>query len=298
MEHTPAADEAPRLAFPKAPVLITVLAVLTPCTASAESRYEAQSKSLDRISACIEKPGAPSWAGMYSMPHDEHGKEMQLSLCTDGFDTGSMHPNPNKGWDPSFGSVQQLAKDRFLLRSIDRSRERYLRLVRWDRCTYAVYEDEMLGFINFANGSWDLSGDIPSKCIETKEERRKGLRGAPELPPQWRGFLLKDEVVATVTSVTAYRPFEHDRSYFIKISAGKKAGLRPGFGISLFCGDDVEDEHFILEWAGENESEAQLVQYNYSEPFEEQCVPKVGQKASSRMPDNVGKKKTRNPSIP
>lgn len=268
-----------------------LLAILTACPASAESRFEAQGKSLERISACIAKPNAPSWAGFYSEQLDEHGKGMQLSLCTDGFDTGSSHPDPNKRWDPSFGSVERLAKDRFRLRSIDRSRERYLRLVRWDRCTFAVYEDEMLDFINMSNGSWGEGGAVPSKCVETKKERYTDLKGSPILPPEWRDFQLKNEVVATVTAVTAYRPFEHDRSYGIKISAGKRSGLRSGFGMWLFCGDDVEDAQFILEWAAEDESEAVIVQYNHSKPFTDQCVPAVGQKVSSRIPENAWKKK-------
>lgn len=270
-----------------------LLLVLTALPASAEGRYEAQRILFERISACIAKPTAPSWAGHYSEQLDEHGKGMKLDLCTNGFNTGSMHPDPNKGWDPSFGSVEQLSEDRFRLRSVDRSRERYLRLVRWDRCTYAVYEDEMLDFINMANGSWGGGGAIPSKCVETKADRRKDLKGYPALPPEWRDFQLKNEVVATVAAVTAFRPFEHDRSYLIKISAGRKAGLRPGFGMWLFCGDDVEDGQFVLEWTADNESEAVIVQHDHGKPFKAQCVPAVGQKVSSRIPENAWEKKIR-----
>jgi hypothetical protein len=267
-----------------------LLALIAAGSASAETHGEAQGASLDRITACIERPDAPAWAGSYSARFDEHGRDEQLELCTDGFDFRSMHEREN-GWDPSFGTVERLADDRFLLRSVDRSRERLLRLIHWDRCTFAVFEDQMLDFINKANGSWTGAVEqIPSRCVETKAERYKRLKGYPDLPPQWRDFQLKQEIVAAVTSVEAYRPVDNERVYYLKISAGRKAGLRPGFGIWLFCADGVDDAQFSLTWSAENESEAKLVQYDPAKKFDGKCVPKVGQKVSSRIPKHAWEK--------
>ena len=241
-----------------------------------------------QIMDCIEKPGAPSWAGHYFVP-DEHGRELQIHLCTNGYDNQSMHERED-GWDPSFGSVEPLAKDRFLLTSVDRSRQRYLRLMRWDRCTYAVYEDQMIEFINMANGSWG-GGDFPRKCVETKAQRYEDLNGYPELPPQWRDFQLKNEVVASVTSVEAYPPVENKREYRITISAGRTAGLRPGFGMWLFCSDEFNDAQFVVDWTSKDESEAIVAQYDPAKTFDGDCVPKAGQKVSSRIPKNAWGKK-------
>lgn len=259
-------------------VLFAILAVLP---AAANDYTDIGVAKLHRIEACIEKPAAPKWAGDYFDYIDEHGMhDTRLHLCTDGYVHNSVGINDNV-WESSYGTVEQLAKDRLRLRSAVLKRERVIRLITWGDCVYAVYEEKMPDFVKVSNrGS---GGSFLSRCGEEKKRKGSGKNEFPVIPPQWRGLQSTSTIQAVIVSVGPIEESGNTRTIPVKISAGTKHGLRAGQLMTLCCSERALDEDIEILRADEAESEGKVVQYNTVHAFAAHCQPAVGQRASSRI---------------
>jgi hypothetical protein len=157
-------------------------------------------------------------------------------------------------------------------------------LVRWGERRYLVPAKRVIGFCNEVNqGSEPRTEAVPSFYLLRTGDEKKKVRGLPELPAEYRDYLLLKPVEATVIAVGAFttRPSSGDWKYKdtqVTLDAGAKQGLKARMELVVIGPGDVWASTRITK-VQENRADAIVTQWGEEEPG-----PKLGWRLSTRAP--------------
>jgi hypothetical protein len=158
---------------------------------------------------------------------------------------------------------------------------------------YLVPADGMVGFCNEVNdGSEPASGRSGSYLLRRGDEKLK-VTGMPDVPREYRPYLLKEPITAEITAVGRYRTHPGlagttFRETTVTVNAGKRNGLLPGMELVVTSPDMVE--RVKITKVSEEAAEGTVTQSGDTDR-----APKVGWKLSTWAPwhtkrDNQPKK--------
>ena len=72
--------------------------------------------------------------------------------------------------------------------------------VRWGARLYLIEKGNLLDFCNDINAGTEPRKDIHGRCYIREGDEKKQTSGYPELPQEWRGFMLQKPVHGSVPS--------------------------------------------------------------------------------------------------
>ena len=106
-------------------------------------------------------------------------------------------------------------------------------LIRWGERRYLVAADDVVGFCNQVNQGREPRANVHGATFMRSGDERKKVEGLPELPEQYRDYLLKAPVTASVVEIgqTASRPSVIDDKFYdtqVTLDAGSDQGLKVG----------------------------------------------------------------------
>lgn len=246
-------------------------------------------KIRSRLEAAALLPGAPAWAGTYEGDGGNHGPDEVLTLGTDGYyRRGSPlyaawgEADPSEDW----GTVEQGNDGVLILRSGGWGPPKILRLIPWDDRVYAILDEEKLEFLNAVNARLEpkhrgFVGQKPCKWggKRTPSNYRLVAKGAPQVPENWRPFLLERPVEAIITKVGPIRYVDGRRRITVEVDAGRLSGLVAE--AQLYVRNFDGSTQIILSEVGQTSSSGEAWQVDGGQSFESQRLPWVGQKAFS-----------------
>lgn len=91
--------------------------------------------------------------------------------------------------------------------------------IQWGARRYLVEEAEMMKFVNAVNLAWEPRKTITGGYLLRRDDWSRPATGLPEIPAEWRKYLLRTPISATVTSVTGGAG---------EINVGRRKGILPG----------------------------------------------------------------------
>lgn len=92
--------------------------------------------------------------------------------------------------------------------------------VKWGNRLYLIPEDEVIKFCNEINQGREPRDDVNGLFYLRRGDEKKPVIGFPDLPRQWRDYLLKEPIDGQVVSV--------EKGKVAVVSIGKKHGIRAG----------------------------------------------------------------------
>jgi hypothetical protein len=236
------------------------------------------------ILAEVKDLDADDWAGDY-YAGDGLGANLSLCLAPRAGFVFEWHGCLGL-YDRNYGAV--VSKDgRIRLQfTFKNTREGYQGIaaelvpVRWEARRYLVPADDVIGFCNYVNhGSEPRTIAHGFYLLRRGDETRK-VAGWPELPPEYRDYLLSKPVEATVLAVgpSTTRPSIAGGNYKdtqLTLDAGKQQGLKAGMTLVVTQPDDRFESVRIRE-VEDHRAEAIMTQFG-----EEAPSPKVGWRLST-----------------
>ena len=162
--------------------------------------------------------------------------------------------------------------------------------IAWGSRRYLIPADDLVGFCNDINaGSEPRMQDHSSYLLRRGDETKK-VTGFPQVPDEYRQYLLEKPIEATIVSVGGHttRPSIVDWKFKdtpVTIDAGRKHGLRVGMELIIKKPRGGSKRVRITKVA-EASSEAVMTQIG-----EEKPGPQIGWRLSTQSPWNVERKK-------
>ena len=158
--------------------------------------------------------------------------------------------------------------------------------ISWESREYLVAADDIVGFCNDINEGREPRNEIYGSYLLRQGDEKKEVKGLPEVPEQYRQYLLAKPVKATIVSVGAYttRPSVADWKFKdtpVTIDAGMKQGLLVGMELLVTQPENIVESVKITK-VEDARAEAVMVQAGEEEPG-----PKAGWRLSTRAPWNV-----------
>lgn len=101
-------------------------------------------------------------------------------------------------------------------------------LIRWGARRYLVEEREMMSFVNDVNQAIEPRKTILGSYLLKRDDWGRPATGLPEIPAEWRKYLLRQPIAATVTNVTDGTG---------EINVGRRNGLLPGLELLSYSRD-------------------------------------------------------------
>ena len=154
-------------------------------------------------------------------------------------------------------------------------------VVRWGERRYLVPSDDIVGFCSWVNMGWEPRTDMHGPYFLRRGDEAKPVSGAPEVPSEYREYLLPAPVDAIVSAVgeRGLAPSSLNwrcRVFPLVVEAGAKQGLKVGMELVV-----IEPESFcqlvrITRVEGDR-SEAVLPDFSFGNP-----APRVGWRLSTR----------------
>jgi hypothetical protein len=162
--------------------------------------------------------------------------------------------------------------------------EREYIAVRWGRRHYLITPDEMIRFSNAVNAGLEpCFGFDCGGFLLKQEDKNKKVRGKPDIPAEYRLYLLQKPVKAQIQSVIESRierskimPEHQDRVTNITLDVGGNKGIKPGMELYVYNPTTFFEKATITK-VEEQSSEAEIVQFGL-----EGEAPSIGWKLSTR----------------
>ncbi len=227
------------------------------------------------------------WAGEYYYG-DKHGLNVTLTLAPEnGFTIVFESSTSLFGQD--FGTVignddrlklsfvlNAPAKDnntRFAKQEFDRYKSESVR-VPWGERTYLVPADEIIDFCNAVNArteprQWSYGGFF------LRGDEEKETTGKPDVPEEFKAYLLDEPVDAEVVAVSDIQPEYCTYLATVVLNKGKKDGLLPGMEVGVLKPKSVYG-HMKLTRVEETRSEGRYRYGRFPGEIREKPTPEIG----------------------
>jgi len=140
-----------------------------------------------------------------------------------------------------------------------------LLIVRWDDRLYLVPESDGPLFAAYVTRGWEPRSDAHGWFLLRELDWQKPTGGVPELPAEWRTWLLRTRVEARVSRVLARHRAE--------INAGSKRGVQPGLLLNLVSRKYGPSDVRVLAVRGD----VSIIENDYGDPPME-----IGRRVTSR----------------
>jgi hypothetical protein len=155
--------------------------------------------------------------------------------------------------------------------------------VSWGPRHYLIPADDLVGFCNNVNEGREPRNDSHGFYLLREGDENKSVSGFPNVPEEYRQYLLAKPIEATIIAVGQYttRPSVVDWKFKdtpVTIDAGTRQGLHVGTELVVTEPQDVVESVRVTK-ADESRSEAVMVQAGEQEPG-----PKVGWRLSTQAP--------------
>lgn len=240
----------------------------------------------EEIRAEIQKLGAHDWAGEYYMG-DGLGVNTSLVVAPAAGYVFEWHGCLGL-YDRNYGAVTWKEGRLALSFTFPNIRKGFRGIapelvpIKWGTRRYLISSDAVIGFCNEVNQGGEPRNEVHGQFLLRKGDEKEKVKGFPELPEQYRPFLLLKPVEARITAVGPYitRPSIVDWKFKdtpVTLDAEAKKGLRVGMELVVTQPDEVES--VTLTKAEEDHSEGLMTQAGEEEPG-----PKVGWRLSTQAP--------------
>jgi len=158
--------------------------------------------------------------------------------------------------------------------SYDAIKKRFYR-VRWVNRHYLIPGEDMIQFCNAVNSG----SKYGINYLVRREDREKPVFGLPDVPEQFRSYLLEEPIECRITQIESQTTAGDDsKTFFCQIDAGRNAGLTPDVNLYLSA-EDSYGWYVVLEDVLAESSQVRINK-SWSPPVD--YVPKVGDLLSSR----------------
>jgi hypothetical protein len=280
-------------------ILAASLGVTAPAVCEEKGKYssaaeKAADERRERILAEVKKLGAHDWAGEY-YEGNGHGSNMNLTVAPEAGYVIECYATLGT-YDRNYGPVTMRDGRLRLSFTFENRRDGFhgiapeFVLVPWGSRRYLVPADDIVGFCNRVNQGREPRSEVCGSYLLRDGDEKKEVAGGPELPREFRDYLLARPVEATIVSIgkTTIRPSVTSWDFKdtqVTLSAGDKQCLKVGMELI------VTEPRAIPQWVTltkvESErSEGVLTRYLPDEP-----APKTGWKLSTRAPWHAEKRK-------
>jgi hypothetical protein len=158
--------------------------------------------------------------------------------------------------------------------------------ISWASRHYFIPADDLIGFCNDVNQGREPRDHSHGAYLLRQGDEKKAASGFPNVPEEYRQYLLAKPIEATIISVGQYttRPSVVEWKFKdtpVTIDAGTRQGLHVGMELVVTEPRDRVESIRITK-ADETRSEAVMVQTGEEEPG-----PKVGWRLSTQAPWNI-----------
>ncbi len=259
------------------PILISIFIATSVVAADNERRKrsdtaEKETKArTEQIQAEIKKLGTHDWAGDY-YAGDGTGANRLLRLAPKSGYTFEWHGCVGV-YDRNYGAVDstdhRLRLSFTFINNRDMIEPEFV-VVRWGPRRYLVPADDLIGFCNYVNQGFEpRTGKHGFYFLRRGDEKLK-VDGEPDLPPDFRNFLLSKPVEASVVAVGP-ATIKHGRTKLkfretqLTLDVGKKHGLRVGMELILLHPHIFER----VEIRKVEDDRAEAIQFGDNEPTPE-----------------------------
>jgi hypothetical protein len=159
--------------------------------------------------------------------------------------------------------------------------------VSWESRHYLVPANDVVGFCNAVNHGLEPRAVAYGSYLLRRGDEKNEATGVPNVPEQYRAYLLARPIEAVITAVGHYttRPsittskFKHTP---VTLNAGSKSGLLVGMELVVTKPETIV-ESVLLTIVSTDQAEGIMVQAGEREPG-----PKVGWRLSTRSPWSLG----------
>lgn len=241
----------------------------------------------DRIKAELEALGNHEWAGNYYLG-DGLGVNISLTLGPKSGFVFDWHGCLGL-YDRNFGRVREEDGRIELACEFENGRKgirpiaEELIPVRWGSRRYLIAADEMVKFCNAINAGSEPRHGGHGSFLLRRGDSEKEVGGQPEVPGEFRRYLLEKPIEATVRMIGAVQTHARDRGYTYRtvtmlLTVGKRDGVLPGMKFYLDVpAKTAKTAKVTVVREEESEAEARLIM-SYTKP------PVAGAKASTAAP--------------
>lgn len=279
--------KSPKLAIGIGLLFVTAFGLLATKTGKQSPEAEkAASAQRERIRAELRGLSQQKWAGEY-YEGDGLGINITLIMAAEAGFMFEWHGCLGL-YDRNYGSILETNGEVHLSFAYENVRKGFRGIapafvpVRWGSRHYLIPTDDITGFCNEINqGSEPRKISYGSYLLQLGDERLP-VKGLPEIPAAYRGYLLSKPVEATIVSVGKFtlRPSVADWKFKdtpVTLDAGTNQGLLPGMELRVVNLTNGWRTARIIE-AQADKSNALMVD------DEEDEDPKVGWRLSTRWP--------------
>lgn len=149
--------------------------------------------------------------------------------------------------------------------------------VEWGEQHFLIPSDEL---INFAYAAHSTSVEEVESFLMKTEDYEKDRKGLPNLPPEYRKYLVMKPLRA---KVSGFGPVENNWYPRLVLDAGRAEGVVPGMKFYLARPGKIRMRLEVAD-VREHSSEARVVMAGREGDGEQEIEPKVGWKFTSRAP--------------
>lgn len=237
----------------------------------------------DQIEMEIARLEKHTWAGEYYQG-DGLGMNIAMSIAPKNGFAFSWHGCLGL-YDQNYGAVVETNGFLKLTFALPNERGGFRGLARefipvhWGPRTYLVASDEIADFCNDVNSGREPRNDMHGRHLLRDGDEKKRANGEPEIPAQFRQYLLKKPITANIVAVgkVSTRPSIVEfkfKDIEVTLDAGKKDGLLPGMELRVISNNAFDSVKITR--VEENQAFGRITQIGEDDP-----MPQVGWKFST-----------------
>ena len=277
-------------------VLSFLLIALSFAKINAQSRYSKEiqaefSVRKDKIQTELSGLQTNEWAGEYSV----HGLFLFLAPKS-GFAFYMSGGDYDANWDNfliNYGTVQfsetkiKLTPELPNKEEVLPSYSTELLPILWSERHYLIPADEIVEFINYVNISYEPSfafAGLSNNFFLKKGDIEKKVVGKPNIPEQYRSYLLEKPIKGKITTVKDSK-LEQDgnrqqRNTQVILNVGRNNGVFEGMKFLIYSPRRISADDVRITKVEADSSEGVIIQ-----TYLEEKVPSVGWKVSTSLKD-------------
>lgn len=277
-------------------LLSFLLIALSFAKTNAQSRYSKEiqaefSVRKDKIQTELSRLQTNEWAGEYNV----HGLFLFLAPKA-GFAFYMSGGDYDANWENfllNYGTIQfsetkiKLTPELPNKEEVLPSYSTELLPILWDERHYLIPADEVVEFINYVNIGYEPSfafAGLSNHFFLKKGDIEKKVVGKPNIPEQYRGYLLEKPIKGKITTIKNSK-LEQDgdrqqRNTEIILNVGKNNGVFEGMKFLIYSPRRISADDVKITKVEDNHSEAIVIQTYLKEK-----TPSVGWKVSTSLKD-------------
>jgi len=279
--------------------IVILLAASTTGAAERDERYlnkaeKAATNQREHIRAEIKNLKDHDWAGEY-YAGDGLGVNTSLAIAPGTGYVFEWHGCVGL-YDRNYGAVTKTNNRIRLSFTFENNRKGFQGIapelipVSWGERSYLIPADDIAGFCNNVNGGREPRMHAHGSYLLRRGDEKKEVTGFPNVPDEFRAYLLAKPIEATILAVGAYttRPSVIDeRDTPVTLDAGTNKGVRVGMEFV------VTEPQLVVQSVRITKVEADRAEGIMTQFGEKERGPESGWRLSTQAPWNVGSRNKR-----